>query len=379
VSVWAAPESKVSGRLDAVFFERLFQGAGLAVFACDTSGRVRAWNTIGELLLRATGCWHEGTEIDEVLPEPDRASFRECFRTCLTTRQPTEMRTRIGASEHDSTDYAVWITPIMPDQGRALDGVSVWFHDITARVQLRRSLRKHERLTSLGAMSGAVAHHYNNLLCGIATSLEYALNLNTTAAIRRALQRTAEAVTRATHLTRQLLAFAQGDHQAREEADVTATVLEYLKENETRLQQQSVSLRVEHQAIPPLKTPREHLTIVLGNLIENALDAMPGGGTLTVGLLPHDEHSARLFVRDSGAGIQPEQMERLFEPFFTTKGEMSSGAGRRAGMGLAVAYGLVSEMHGKITASNVPEGGAQFDVFLPYPGGDSRVEPCPKL
>jgi signal transduction histidine kinase len=72
-----------------------------------------------------------------------------------------------------------------------------------------------------------------------------------------------------------------------------------------------------------------------------------------------------LSIADSGPGIDPKYMERVFEPFFTTKGALGAGTGRNAGMGLAVAHGLVGEMHGTITASNIPGAGARFDIVLP--------------
>jgi signal transduction histidine kinase len=78
-----------------------------------------------------------------------------------------------------------------------------------------------------------------------------------------------------------------------------------------------------------------------------------------------DEVSVRLSIEDTGAGVQPAHLEHLFEPFFTTKGELGEGAGRNAGMGLAVVHGLVGEMNGAINGSNVPGRGARFDIVLP--------------
>ena len=110
------------------------------------------------------------------------------------TREPLEFRARIGLDQTEATQYAVWFTAICDDQNR-VECIAVWFHDITARLQLRRGMRKRERLTTLGVLAGSVAHHYNNLLCSITTSLEFALNMNTMSAMRRVLRRTADAAT----------------------------------------------------------------------------------------------------------------------------------------------------------------------------------------
>jgi len=352
--------------LDAAFFERLFAGAGLAVFACDPGGRILAWNPVGARLFE--GCQRQPQDADlrDVLPREDRPVFDDNLRTLLRTRQPLEFRTRISGKAGQPTEYAVWLTPIL-DPRDALEGVCVWFNDITARLQLRRSLRKRERLAALGALAGAVAHHYNNLLCSIVTSLEFALNMNTLAAMRRVLRRTADAAGRATRLTQQLLAFAQADHRPGDLGDLTEVVLRYFDEHEEELKRAGIELRLDWEVIPAVAVPREQFNVILDNLAQNAIEAMPGGGRLDVCLRRHDQDKVILTITDAGPGIPPEHMEHLFEPFFTTKGELADGDTHRAGMGLAVVYGLVSEMHGTITAHNAPGGGTRFEIVLPIP------------
>jgi signal transduction histidine kinase len=351
-------------RLDPSFFERLFHGAGLAVFACDTTGRIQAGNSRGHELLRAVCASASNASVEDIVPAPDRAALQQSIRACVSHLDSVEFRSHLALPGREPTDYAVWISPVLTNDG-ALEGISVWFHDITERIRVRRHMRKHERLHSLGAMSGAVAHHYNNLLCSIATSLEYALNMNTMPAMRRALSRTSDAVLRATSLTQQLLAFAQGDHRILDEADLTETVLHFLDSSEAKFHEHDVTLTFDWQPIPVIAVPRDHVVIILRNLVENALDAMPNGGSLHLSLAVHDEHHVRITLVDSGPGIKPEQMEHLFEPFYTTRGELACGDERKAGMGLAVVYGLVSELHGTVAAANSPGGGARFDVVLP--------------
>lgn len=362
MSASVSPNAPAPVRLDGEFLERLFEGAGLAIFACDLQGRILGWNSPGEHLFSDRRACQEGGLLRTLVPENDRATFDESLRLVTKSLEPTEFRTSLNV-EGEPADFAVWITPILENDG-SLQCVSVWFHDITARVQYRRSIRKRERLSTLGMLSGCVAHHYNNLLCGIATSLEYALNMNTMSAMRRALQRTADAVSRATALTHQLLAFAQADYRAADMSDLTELVLYFLDENEDRLRRLGIELRVDWEPVPFCAVPREQFNIILNNLVANACEAMPTGGVLTVSIKPRDTAIA-LAICDSGPGIAPEHMERLFEPFFTTKGELASGPSRRAGMGLAVVHGLVSEMNGSISAANNAGGGARFEILIP--------------
>jgi signal transduction histidine kinase len=241
----------------------------------------------------------------------------------------------------------------------------LWFRDITERMRLRRTLKERERLSALGTLSRGVAHHYNNLLCCIATSVEYAINMNTTSAMRRALQRTADAVGRAAQITQQLMSFGQADRREGDLADFTEMVLYYCDQNEERLARLHITLQAEWQVVPAVPVRRDQALIILNNLVDNAIEAMPSGGTLTMTLARRDEDSICLSVADTGPGIDPKHIERVFEPFFTTKGALGAGAGKNAGMGLAVVHGLVGELHGSITASNIPGGGARFDIILP--------------
>lgn len=362
----AASRAAAAPGLEPEFYQRLFEGAGLAILVCDAQGAIRAWNPLAEPLLRQSSDEPRGRHVRELLPSRDREALDEALRSLRDTHEPVELRTQIQVGRRDPTQYAVWLTPILGAPG-VLEGITVWFHDITARVELRRGMRKRERLTALGALSGAIAHHFNNLLGSIATSLDYAMNMNTISAMRRALQRTAEAVARGAQLTQQLLAFAQGDYRSSRRADLAGMLRSYAESQRPRIAQHGVELKLELEPIPPLEVLSEQFLIVLNNLVNNALEAMPAGGTLTLSLAPHGPDQVRVSVADTGPGIPAEHMERLFEPFFTTKGELGAGATHQLGMGLAVAHGLVSELHGTISARNRPGGGAQFDIVLPVP------------
>ncbi len=358
-----SPNSPVE--LDEVQLRRLFAGARLAIFVCDRSGRVVCGNDLAAGLLAGAGLSATSAELRQVLSPQDRPLLDESLRELLRTLEPLEFRTRIGPSDVP-VEYAVWLAPIREANGE-VQHLSVWFHDITARAQLRRSMRKAERLNALGLMSGSVAHHYNNMLCSIATSLEYALNMNTMTAMRRALSRTADAISRATQLTQQLLAFAKADYRSQDLADLTETVLYFFDQNEALFTQHQSKLELDWQPIPIIAVPRENMMVVVRNLVINAVEAGGRGGRVHVVLRQRDADSVVLAITDYGAGIPAEHMERLFEPFFTTRGELGQGYEHRAGMGLAVAYGLVSELHGTIMASNVPGAGARFEVILPIP------------
>jgi len=363
MSSTATSHSGTTGHLDPEYLESLFRSAGFAIIACDVDGQVVAGNPVATKLF---GGIHRmlGGPVSELFPSRDRQEVERILEWVRKTLEPLEYRTRLGGTESDPLEYAVWFTPVLEPDG-TVHGLSLWFRDITERMRLKRRLKNRERLASLVSLSEGVAHHYNNLLCCIATSVEYAINMNTASAMRRALRRTADAVGRAADITRQLLTFAQADHREGDLADFTETVLLYFDENEERLNRRHIKLIVDWQLVPIVAVRRDQVLVILGNLVDNAVDAMPGGGTLHVTQARRDEDSICLSITDTGPGIAPEQMEHLFEPFYTTKGALGSGTGQNAGMGLAVVHGLVGEMHGTISASNVPGWGVRFDIVLP--------------
>lgn len=366
MSTSAAKDTLAAGRLDAAYLQSLFHGAGFAIIACEPDGRVVAGNVKASKLFAGADSAQARQHVSALFPERDRQTVRQLVETCLNTLEPIEFQTRLGGSAADPREYAVWITPVLEPDG-ALRGISLWLRDITKREQLQQAVKKNERLASLGRLAGAVSHHYSNLLCSIATSVDYAMNMNTMSAMRRALRRTADAVTRAADITRQLLAFAQADHRERDLADLTETALYCFDKCEARLTGYRIRLCLDWQKIPAVPVPREHFLIVLDKLIDNAVDVMPNGGTLTVNLARRDEDSVCLSIADTGAGLSADDMEHLFEPFHTSKGVLASGQSNNTGLGLAVAHGLVHEMHGTITATNVPGSGARFDIVLPIP------------
>lgn len=365
----SAPSNPAANALDASFLESMFQGAGLAIVACDAGGTIVAWNQAAERLFGADGFRAGGLHVSSLFPEAERATADAHLSRGMTHAEPTEFRARLGGSDDEPLVYACYVTPVL-DADASLRGIAVWFRDISARVRLQRDLKKRERLASLGGMSGAVAHHYNNLIQGISAGLEYARRQRTVAAMLRALEQVQGPLGRAAEITQQLLIFAQADHRWNDTADLTETFLYFCDENEKRLLQKNIRLVVDWQKIPVTPIHRDHLMIVLSNLTKNATEAMPEGGTLSMTLARRDDRSVVLTVCDTGRGISAETMEHVFEPFCLFKHEPAGAKGRNPGLGLAVAHGLVGEMRGTITAANVPGRGARFDIVLPLRGSE---------
>src|SRR5215467_13533270 len=103
-------------RLDAGFFERLFEGAGLAIFACDAEGHILAWNSIGERMWNVRERDRVAADLRELLPEADRRVFEENLRTLLQTGEPLEFRTRSESAPGETREFAVWLAPLPAEE-----------------------------------------------------------------------------------------------------------------------------------------------------------------------------------------------------------------------------------------------------------------------
>jgi signal transduction histidine kinase len=159
-----------------------------------------------------------------------------------------------------------------------------------------------------------------------------------------------------------LLSFSRRSPAAFGPVDVAELIERCVLLSRHKLELSQIRLDSRVQAgLPALAGDFNQLQQCLINLIFNAVDAMPNGGTLSLEVRLDEQAAAVLIlVRDTGPGIPAEHLASIFEPFYTTKSE-----GHGLGLGLSTVYGIVERHHGTITAQNHPEGGALFAIVLP--------------
>ena len=227
------------------------------------------------------------------------------------------------------------------------------------------------RMQSIGRLAGGIAHDFNNLLTSILTSAEIAQEaLPAEHNVTPDLLEIRRAGTRASELTRQLLAFARRDVSRPRVVDANALVGN-LATMLRRLLGETITLRISLASeLPLLYADPAQLEQVVVDLAVNARDAMPEGGELQLRTsrgLPvgrdgsqHRGTGVVLEVQDSGIGMSSEVRARLFEPFFTTK-----HPGRGTGLGLATCQAIVVAHNGEIDVASSPDSGSTFRVWLP--------------
>jgi PAS domain S-box-containing protein len=226
------------------------------------------------------------------------------------------------------------------------------------RRKLEDELRHAQKMEAIGRLASGVAHDFNNLLTVIKSSTTLLLASNSMGTAQRdTISGIDDAVDRAGALVTQLLAFSKTQKVERAPVDLHEVLRDASGTLERLLPQGIHLVLVPSLGVPPVFANRSQLDQVLLNLVVNARDAMPNGGTLTVSTKAVDGY-AEIEVRDTGVGMTPEVRSQAFEPFFTTKDTGS-------GIGLATVYGIVTGSGGTIEARSEPGRGSSFIVRLP--------------
>ena len=264
--------------------------------------------------------------------------------------------------------------------------------DNTDRRRIEEQLQQSQKMEAIGRLAGGVAHDFNNLLTAINGYAEL-LAADMLPDDRRLpdVEEIRKAGTRAASLTRQLLAFSR-----RQVLQPVVLDLNEVVEGIVPMLRRLIGEQIDLVALPRsdlgrVRADPSQLEQVLLNLVVNARDAMPAGGTLTIEtanieiddeyVRAHPSVSAgsyvQLAVSDTGIGMSADTMAHLFEPFFTTK-----AVGEGTGLGLATVYGIVAQSGGHVAACSQPGCGAAFSVYLPRvpetlkPGGQVAVAPA---
>jgi two-component system NtrC family sensor kinase len=236
-------------------------------------------------------------------------------------------------------------------------------HEEGRRLRLDEATIRNEKLATTGRLAAGVAHEINNPLGGILLCGNLLLESTPLSDPRRdTIMRIVEQAARAKEIVVGLLDFARQASPKLERHDLNQIVLDVIRLLDRQPQFRAMRLRTELSASPLyVRVDRLKIQQVFVNIILNALDAMREGGQLTIRTGFSDRAGfCRVAVSDTGSGIRAEDMARLFEPFFTTK-----EVGRGLGLGLAIAYGIISQHGGTIDVQSQVGAGSTFRVVLP--------------
>ncbi|MFT3709864.1 MAG: ATP-binding protein [Archangium sp.] len=347
---WLACESAQSFHFD------IFENAPEPIFIADDRGFYRDVNPMGLRLLGLERAQIIGHHITEFIDPADLATRPTSYQRIEAGRPFVVERrmirgdgTVIPVAVHSNRLPGGWLLGVLRDRSDA--------------VRREELYRQSEKLDTLGRLSGGIAHDFNNLLTvvgSLASVLEGEVQSTSGRALLDELQ---GVVHRGAGLTRQLLSFAKTRQSSPQPVDVEQSIANFSKLL-TRVLSENIKLELQLSPetsavwIDPVQFEQ-----VLLNLVVNARDAMPDGGTLTISTR-REFDQVRISVKDSGVGMTDETRSRLFEAFFTTK------AGRGTGLGLTTVHGIVTQANGRIDVLSEPNGGSTFTLAF------TRCEPA---
>jgi PAS domain S-box-containing protein len=364
----------------------LFDASPAGIAVTDLDGTVRLWN---QAMAQLSGVAAEDAigRFDPSVPE-DRLASRAAIRAAIARAETVTGADLILRRPDDSTFPAVGsFGPLHDDNTKVIGIVSV-VEDVTAMRNLEAQVNRKVRLEAVGQLAGGIAHDINNVLTAIGGFAALSLDdLDAGRPVdRESIATIAEGAARTSALTRQLLAFARRDIRPAE----TLSLGESVRAVEPMLRGligEHIKLTMSTKDTGHVRIAGSQVEQLVINLVVNARDALPAGGTIRVEVdnvaVSDDAIGGHLEVKpgpyvalsvtDDGTGMSPEVAERVFDPFFTTKGPDVG-----TGLGLATVHGIVTGAGGHVWLYTAEGVGTTFRILLPQTA-ETLAEPRPRI
>ncbi|HWD28155.1 MAG TPA: ATP-binding protein [Rhizomicrobium sp.] len=343
----------------------IFRDAPVGVAFADAEGRISDANPA---FARFFGAAPVGHILSDLVEAADRARVGELIAQAAQHNQETS-HVELRAAGLDERTAELFASPV--SGGRAV----LYLVDVSEQKALETKFAQSQKMQAVGQLAGGVAHDFNNLLTVIIGNSEFLLMRHQAGDPSfKEINEIHQNALRAATLVGQLLAFSRKQTMQPKVLAVRDVVGE-LALMLRRLLREGVDLKLEHgQDVWPIHADEAQLSNVVINLVVNARDAMPKGGTVTIrtanetittpvafgtGVMPPGDY-VRIEVADTGTGIPKEVIGKIFDPFFTTK-----PVGQGTGLGLATVYGIVKQTGGFIMVDSEIGKGTTFRIYLP--------------
>lgn len=358
--------------------EVTLRSIGDGVITTDTEGKIVMMNRVAEEL----SGWSQKDAMGKTLKEIFQIVTEKTEKPC---KNPVEEALATGnivnLAEHtvlvarDGTRRSIADSgaPIRDAESNIIGAVLV-FRDVTDKQRIEQELIKTQKLESVGILAGGIAHDFNNILAAILGNIDLAIHrLDEDERVIPLLMEAEKASLRAKGLTQQLLTFAKGGSPVRRTVSIDGIIKDSAQ---FILRGSGVSFEMDLQdKLWLVDIDPGQMSQVIQNIMLNAREAMPGGGTVTISCennpepasdLAADNNSLRITITDNGPGIRPDVIDKLFDPYFTTKK-------KGTGLGLSICHSIIAQHGGAMTVSSPPGSGAKFTILLP--ASDTRKLP----
>jgi PAS domain S-box-containing protein len=357
-------------------FAAIVEASADAIVVASPDGTVQSWNAGAERLFGYSAEEAVGRSIEQLIVPPDLAGqFGEVMALMQSGRQAQLQTVRVH-KDGRRLEVSLGLTPHMEAPGHELTAISAIIRDITQARLLEARLQQAEQLQSAATLAGGVAHEVNNQMAVVLGFGEFVLRSlgpgHSSAADVRSM---VTAANKAALISRQLLAFSRQLPIVRQDVQLRTMVI-HTGPSLERLLGPAIRLSFAGTSEAVVSVDPDQIEQVLIQLVTNARDAMPSGGSVTISVddvdltdadaeaHPGDDVVPGLYVRltvaDSGAGMDEATLAHAFQPFFTTK-----PFGQGTGLGLAMVHGIVKQHGGHVWATSRPGNGTSVRMYLP--------------
>ena len=340
-------------------FQDIAQSTGDWVWEVDTEGRYVYSNPVVQKLLGYSVPEIIGKSFSDLLPPGDRDEVGDLFDS-FSGKGPQRTKRCL----HKDGSISVMETRGVPvyGPGGRLAGYRGVDRDITEKREMEERLLKSERFAAIGELAAMVAHDLRNPLQGIANAAFYVKRSPTVGEKEREMLTVIQDdVKYSDKIVRDLLDYSRNMRLERAETNPRLLMEGALS---MAAVPERITVRDETEATPTLRLDVGRMQQVFVNIINNAADAMPGGGSLLIRSREVD-HQVEFVLADSGVGMTKEVLDRIFTPLFTTKA-------KGMGFGLSICRRIVEAHGGRISAASVPGKGTTFTISLPMGQGDDK-------
>ncbi len=365
-------------RAAEVRFTRFFNSAPMAIAALDKDGKVLRTN--GPFHKLFSGLFdHDAVDrhlaLESVVHERDRASFRQALSSAVARQ--ADVSPIDSVMPNDDSRYLRFYFNTTADESSDDGGEAAFVYAVetTEQKAFEAQIAQSQKMQAVGQLAGGIAHDFNNVLTAIIMSSDLLLtNHRASDPSFPDIMNIKQNANRAASLVRQLLAYSRRQTLRPQVISLMDAIAD-LRMLLTRLAGPEVSLKIEHgRDLWAVRADVGQFEQVIVNLVVNARDAMPGGGTVNIRTRNVDASEISAFgyrelieadyvltqVTDTGTGIPLAIREKIFEPFFTTK-----DVGKGTGLGLSMVYGIVKQTGGFIYVDSEEGKGTTFNIFLP--------------
>ena len=317
----------------------------------------RADEVVGKLNIRSIYPPGVAKEVMEKLKSPDYGGVGKL------TSFPILHRRKDGEMIEGDLSASI----IYDEEGNEIASIGI-FKDLRERLGMERELQKtqqallqSEKLAAMGRLTSQIAHELNNPIYGIMNTLELLkTEIPPESKRRRILELSLSETQRLSEMLRNMLSFSKPEEEKRKPIKINELVEGILLVMEKQMREVNINVETTFDSeIPEVMASTNQMRQVMLNVIKNAKEAMPKGGTLAVRTSREDD-KVLIHVQDTGIGIPEEIRDKIFEAFFTTKQKVKG-----VGLGLSVCYGIIKDHGGEIKVESEEEKGTTFIISLP--------------